>query len=500
MDNITLNRRPQVWFWPLVLSAGALVRFFHLGQRAIWLDEAYSLNLAGHSFGGIIHGAAMDIHPPLFHLLLAVWIKVFGSSEWGLRSLSACLGLLLIPVVYQLVKRLANQGAAQLAALLAAFSPYFIELSRVGRMPALLALLQALALLFFWRFLGTGKLKDMILFFIIMLAALYTHYFAFLLLGSFYVFIFMGIGKLKLSRDLRQKWFLLQFALIAGYAPWLVTLWDHFLKGGPGWRGMGATWTAPLKLIYHLLLSTSCYTSLQKALAAGLLLLGLGLTTWALRHRLRVLYQQLPARLWGLLVTILLFTIGVVWLYSRHRLNVFDHRYLSSVALVLVVIFSTALNLLESKRKAAGLLLVLAGFAIPGYNQLFHQLYFDDWRAAARVIGQEHSEQTVVAVYPPWNETPLNYYLKNTVKLAPLPGRYDAITGLTEPYYIINEASLPQVSARLQGADQVVLLLVNEGGAQAVLAHWFEQHYHLAWHKTLGGLHLWSGRRMQEEP
>ncbi len=498
MASLKINRIYPAWFWTTLLGVAAFLRWWHLGSRSIWLDEAYSLKLAAHGFGEIIHGAAMDIHPPLFHLLLAVWIRVFGTSEWALRSLSASLGLLLIPVAYGLVKTMANKGTARLAVILVACSPYFLELSRLGRMPAMLALLQALALLFFWRFLAEGKLKDMLLFYVSMLAALYTHYFAFLLLGAFFVYIFMGIGKLNLSREIRKKWFLLQFALAAGYAPWLVTLWKHVLKGGPAWRGVGASWWAPFKVIYNLVLSTSCYTPWQKGLAIGLVLIGVVAMFWMLRHRLPALYRQLPPRLWGLLATVVLFTLGVVWLYSRYKLNVWDHRYLSSVALVLVITLSIALNLLDRAGTKMVLFLVLAGFAVPGYNLLFNNIYYDDWRSLARIISQERTAQTTVVLYPPWNETPLNYYLKNQVPLLPLPGRYNAITGVTSPYFAMTAETLPQVSARLQGRKQVLLLVVNEDAPQRLLLYWFEQRYHINWRKNLGSLHLVSGTLQQE--
>lgn len=481
-------------FWTALLSVAVWLRWFHLGKRSIWLDEAYSLKLASFSFADIIAGAAMDIHPPLFHILLSWWVKLLGTSEVALRSLPALFGVLLIPLAYQLAKDWATPQPARLTAWLLACSPYFIEISRMGRMPALLAFFSVGSLFYFWKSIQRYRLTDAIGFLGFMLAALYTHYFAILLLLGFHIYIFVGIGKLNLTRDIRKRWFAMQLVLLAGYAPWLTTIWQHFVKGGPGWRGIGSSWSEPFHVIYHLILGTANWQWWHKLTAIGSLLLAVSLIVIIFKPKLLDIYHRLKPGIWGLLATCFVVMMGAVWLYSMKKMNVFDYRYLSIVAFIMLFIVGMVIMSLGRTGRLVIMGLLGCSFMMPVYNQLFNQQYYDDWRSlAARIKRHDHS---VVAIYPPWNENPLNYYLKDKIKLMGLPGDYHPITGKTQPFFYINDQNEKEVEARLSGQQDVLLLLVNEGPEQRWLRQWFEKNYQVIQNEQIGGLYLFHGTKV----
>lgn len=56
--------------------------------QSFWRDEAFSFLLAKKDLLQILYLTAKDFNPPLYYLLLHFWMKVFGSSEIALRSLS----------------------------------------------------------------------------------------------------------------------------------------------------------------------------------------------------------------------------------------------------------------------------------------------------------------------------------------------------------------------------------------------------------------------------
>jgi len=56
--------------------------------QSFWRDEAFSYFLAKKNIIEIIFLTAKDFNPPLYYLILHFWIKIFGSSETALRSLS----------------------------------------------------------------------------------------------------------------------------------------------------------------------------------------------------------------------------------------------------------------------------------------------------------------------------------------------------------------------------------------------------------------------------
>lgn len=67
---------------------------FLLGwDRSLWFDEGYTVMVERLPFADMMHWLAVDAHPPLYYLLLRVWMAVFGDSFAAMRALSAvCCG------------------------------------------------------------------------------------------------------------------------------------------------------------------------------------------------------------------------------------------------------------------------------------------------------------------------------------------------------------------------------------------------------------------------
>ena len=149
-------RRDLITVGGLTLLAGA-VRVPTLSEQSFWLDEAYSVRLVRMSFGGMLHGIRLsESTPPLYYVLAWCWTRIFGSSEFGLRSLSALAGILTVAAAYALALRLAGRRAAVVAGILVALSPLLIWYSQEARAYALAALLSTVSLTCFVGFLDTG--------------------------------------------------------------------------------------------------------------------------------------------------------------------------------------------------------------------------------------------------------------------------------------------------------------------------------------------------------
>ncbi len=483
--------------WPLAaLTAAALgLRLFRLDFRSIWLDEAYSLVLAASNWAGIIRGASMDIHPPLYYLLLAGWIRVFGTGEFAARALSAVLGAALVPAVWLLARRLANPRVAGWAAALAAFSPYLIEISRSARMASLLALTSILSLYFFWRLVQGENWRTGLAYLLATLGAVYTHYFAFLVVFSQNLFLFMGLKQLQLPRAVRQRWFQIQIVLLAGFAPWLSHFYFHLLKGGPSWRGVGAGWLEPARSLYHFFVGTCCWSPWDKILALGFLGLALLLVLWGLRSKIREAYSALAPRAWGLLLTMIFAPLGLVLVYSWNRLNVFDDRYLAFVGVMLLVILGVLLAQLPRRLAVAAGVLFLAAFAVPLRNQYFVYGYYDNWRAAGAYLNAEAAPGDKVAIYPAWDETPLQYYLRGRLAVQGIPGTYDPVSGNTRGYFTVDPKSLHHLQSLFIAEQRVWLVTVNPGPAQDLIRRWFASEYTLRQRRVFGGIRIESFSR-----
>ena len=84
--------------------------------------------------------AAPRSPPPLYYWLLNLWVRLFGLSENGLRSLSVFASAATVGLTYDLGRRLFGRVAGLLAAFLLAIAPFHIYYAQEARMYALLTL------------------------------------------------------------------------------------------------------------------------------------------------------------------------------------------------------------------------------------------------------------------------------------------------------------------------------------------------------------------------
>jgi uncharacterized membrane protein len=135
--------------WSLlpIVFLGGFLRFYQIGAKTIWLDEAFSIWLVRHSLPDLWSWLIrIDQHPLLYYSLLHFWISLFGDGQAAVRALSALCSTLTIPIFYAAIIRLSDRNTALLAALILALSPFHVRFAQEARMYALLALVAAVAL------------------------------------------------------------------------------------------------------------------------------------------------------------------------------------------------------------------------------------------------------------------------------------------------------------------------------------------------------------------
>jgi mannosyltransferase len=203
-------RRPVAVLGGIAL-VGAALRFSTLDVQSFWLDEAFTVTLVKDDLGGMLDGVAdTESTPPLYYLLAWLWSKLFGAGEVGLRSLSALLGTLTIPVAYAAAARLVSERAGLVAAALVAVNPFLVWYSQEARSYPLFVLLGALSFLFFVRAREDPSPRSLGLWGTASAAMLATHYF-----GAFLVAA-EAVGLLARFPDRRR-------AIGAACLPWIVT-------------------------------------------------------------------------------------------------------------------------------------------------------------------------------------------------------------------------------------------------------------------------------------
>jgi uncharacterized membrane protein len=211
----------------LVLAFG--LRLFRLDYRSVWYDESFSIILARQDFATLLSGTAHDYHPPLFYLLLSLWMKIFGAGIFATRFLSVLLGVAAVAMVYRLASVLFGRKTAYLAALTAAIAPFQVLYSQEVRMYSFQFLLGGWLCLTFYQAYRQDSRTDWGWFGLAALVALYNLYFSIFSLAALDLF-FVGamlftwrVNKVILRSKI-QRWLVTNLAVAALYLPWLFSL------------------------------------------------------------------------------------------------------------------------------------------------------------------------------------------------------------------------------------------------------------------------------------
>lgn len=133
--------------WGLLLVAFAL-RVYALGRQELSFDEVASFFIANRGPFQLLAyvRSAVREHPPLYYLLLSLWMPLAGRSEFAIRFLSVIIGTATVAVTYRTLKRVSHQWLALLSTLLLVASPFHIQTSRDARMYGLLVLWTVLSI------------------------------------------------------------------------------------------------------------------------------------------------------------------------------------------------------------------------------------------------------------------------------------------------------------------------------------------------------------------
>lgn len=400
----------------IVLVAAGL-RFTAIGARSFWADEAYSAKIASHPAREIVALSARDdAHPPFFYLLLSLWSRFAGTSDAGLRSLSAVVSTLTVLGAWWLARHLGGPPLGALAAALTAASPFQVLAAQEARMYALLGLLIVVS----WVALleaVKGHARWWGVYTVVTVLALYTHYFAFLnLLGQ-------GVFVLGGSFRVARFWAISLVAVAIMYLPWLSRFLDT-ATAGRGWPFL----RPPLEV---------------STVTALLGLLSFGGNTFGFAGWFGPGLASLPRQALVLAPFLALAVLGMVLIWKQHplrwfiigallapllaacafsvRTNIISPRYFSFLQVPFAVLL--AAGILGVATRLTPMRWRLATFAMSGIVILaslpvLHALTFGpgfqvfDWRGAATWLSAEAGPRDFIFVTPAFGRVPFSRYFR----------------------------------------------------------------------------------------
>jgi len=365
---IVLGRRfdeswpPSEWAMAatvVLVVVGIILRFWTSSD--MWLDEALTVNISKLPLSQL-HGALeRDGAPPLYYVLLHFWMKLFGSSDLGARSLSGVISVATIPFVWVAGKRLGGRTVAVTATVLVSTSPFAIYYGTEARMYSLVALLTAAGYLALDSAVRRPTARNLIATGVCTGLLLYTHYWALYLVavtGAWLVFQWWR-GPMRRRRGARAA----LIAVVAGcltFVPWIPT----FLYQS---RHTGTPWAVPANFAAAVNAVSSFAggpTNGGRALALlYFALAGLGLFGMA-RDRVHVVLDLRTRPLARGLALAVVGTLALAIAGGYLQGSAYSARYASVVFVPLLLLVAMGLATLADKRIASAVLVAAALFGL----------------------------------------------------------------------------------------------------------------------------------------
>jgi 4-amino-4-deoxy-L-arabinose transferase-like glycosyltransferase len=382
-----------------LLAISVVLKTRSLGE-ALWMDEGLSIGIASQPLFDIPSVLEVDGSPPLYYMLLSVWMDVVGAGPADTQGLSVVIAVLAVPAGLWAGWSLFDRRTGYIAAALFAFNGFLTVYAQETRMYALMVVLSLLLTAAFLHVFVFRRPRYLPLFVGVLALMLYTH--------NWGLFVVAGavcaLVPAYLASDERRT--LLRHALIGFggaallYVPWLPTLLHQA-------QHTGAPWLNPPRFGAPVQISKSLLGGGTSTVA---LVLGAGSGLAAVLER-RLERREAVAVLAA--ATMCVATLAIAWLFSQVS-PAWTTRYLG-VALGPMLLLA-ALGFARAGRLGlVALAIVLVVWAIPKTYDLRNKSNASDLGAAA--FPQLRPGDLVISMQP--EQTPLiDYHLPPRLRYA----------------------------------------------------------------------------------
>lgn len=204
----------QILATAMLAALYVAVRLKNLTASCLWFDEIFSVHAAEHTWNTILSFVAKDlIHPPLFYILLKLWIAVGGESLVWLRLLPLLFAVAAVVPFLLLCRELrANAWTRMIAFLLFAINGPLIKYAQEVRMYSLLLCLSLFSMWLFVKYFHKGKSLPALI--IINILLVYSHYFGWFVVLS-------EVAAIVIFQRIKIRAILIMFGVsVLAFAPW----------------------------------------------------------------------------------------------------------------------------------------------------------------------------------------------------------------------------------------------------------------------------------------
>jgi mannosyltransferase len=381
----------------LALAVAVAALRSHALDAPLWMDEGISIGIASHPLGAIPSVLSHDGSPPLYYLLLNLWMGVFGSSPTATHALSLTFFALAVPAAVWAAWRPFGPMAGVLAGALVALDPFTVYYADDARMYSLVLLLAVLATGSFVRAFVLRRRRHVGIFGVLLAALMYTHNWALFYAAAAGL---AYVGLLAAGPD--RRGLLRDGALAFGaaallFAPWLPTLVFQAAHTGAPWSSQPSEAALPRAL-------TDIWSGTLPETVV-LLVAGVGAIGLVRREHRRATLALLAVA--GL-------TLVLAFAWSQLSSPAWAVRYLMVVAAPLVVVAGAGL----ARAGVLGVATIGVALALSWHGHPSHTALMDKSNVAqiAGALGPHLPDGSLVVTTQPEQVPALRYYLGARVR------------------------------------------------------------------------------------
>jgi uncharacterized membrane protein len=375
--------------------------FLHLDAKSFWLDEAFSISIINNSWSQLWEIISRYTHPnmSLYYVLLKIWVKAFGDSEFAARSLSVIFAVAGVIMTYAVGVRLFNILTGLMASFILSVNAFFISYAQEARSYMLLLLLITVSMYLFIRAIETQRNKYYVALGLTNALVLYCHF-----LG-FFVLIAQVISLVCLPpRTIRWRRIITSAILTASLAaPLGVFILTH------GTSTLGNITNPSLRSVFYLFMNftgNGGWFLLMSYVVPCFLSFAIFVRTLVSSRKSEILWRYALLFFW------LFVPIFCLYLMSLFKPLFFINRYMFSCLPALVMLAGAGLLSFRSKTLqviATSLLIILSLYTV--FNVYYPQKK-EDWRSATRLIVQNAKAGDAILFYGAPVMIPFEYYYR----------------------------------------------------------------------------------------
>lgn len=225
------------------IVAVSIYRRTELIHLYYWIDEGLSVGIASHPLAHIPGLMRQDGSPPLYYLILHIWMAVFGHGVVATHALSLLFAVAAIPTAYWAGSSLFDRRTGLICAVLAAGAPYLTSYAQETRMYALMALLSIVVAASFVHTFVRRRRSAIPVFVLSLAAALYTHNWG-LFLGAICAVAYLWCLWNRADRRAMLRDGAIAFGAVALlFLPWVPTVLFQARHTGAPWDLPPVIWS-----------------------------------------------------------------------------------------------------------------------------------------------------------------------------------------------------------------------------------------------------------------